>query len=236
MERKGCEKIGEVGDKEILVCGKTSWKPVEYEKYERHDVWSYMDNNGYEIEIDVALIPKGMKEANLWINEENYNYLVRLSEPYSTIGFLDFFKTKPEALIFVKEWMEKHPEGLGKQYGEWMLDEELDKDNEVTDENEDEIQIERKEGQVFGIYKLEGEFAVSDGSNLYYLFSGISFIDEDVVIGIPRGAKLTDYNLRVTPNRWKIYDTATNKIIKEGKAIGDFFDTIGNFKDKLLGI
>ena len=228
LERKGCKKIGEVENNELFVCNKTGWKPVGYKEYKRNDIWYYRDDKGYEIGIMINPMPKDLKEKGV-----KENYLIILYEPYSAPRTLDSFKTKQEALDFVMDWMEKHPEGLGKQYGEWMLGKETQPINPKKINKNEQIQLER-EGQVFGIYELDGEYYISDGHNLYYLFDGISYIDEDVDIGISHKAKLTNYNLRVTPTQWIIYDSATNKIIKEGRAVGDFFNSVRIFKNNLL--
>ena len=78
-----------------------------------------------------------------------------------------------------------------------------------------------------GIYKQgEGEYFLSDGRNLFYLFDGISDIEEDVELD-GQGELVEGYCLGIDMKNkiWKIKDTGHKNckhVLQEGRYIGEF--------------
>jgi len=84
-----------------------------------------------------------------------------------------------------------------------------------------------------GIYKQNEDYFLSDGSNLYYLFDGMSDIKEDVEIN-GNGELVEGYCLSIDKidRRWKIRDTGHKNckdILKEGNYRGNFEESMKSF-------
>ena len=81
-----------------------------------------------------------------------------------------------------------------------------------------------------GIYGEDGEYAISNGRNLFYLFDGISDIEEDVELN-GQGKLVEGYCLSLdTKNRkWKIRDTGhkgCRHVLAEGSYSDGFVESM----------
>ena len=81
-----------------------------------------------------------------------------------------------------------------------------------------------------GIYKNGGDFALSDGKNLFYIFDGISDIQEDVEID-GSGELVEGYSLSVNSRTktWRIKDTGHKNckhVLLKGNYRNGFYESL----------
>ena len=84
-----------------------------------------------------------------------------------------------------------------------------------------------------GIYEENGEYAVSDGENLFWIYDGIHHLHSEVDIGGNSRAKHVDgYALKVNTQKkaWSIVDTGHKQgkdVLASGSYTEDFYASLG---------
>jgi len=87
---------------------------------------------------------------------------------------------------------------------------------------------------IFGVYSNGEEFGISDGKNIFWLFEGQNFLDEDVDLN--QGKSFLTPFVVSTHGKDKVRVKDGKKIIAEYNVAPDVVNSLIKMKKKLTGI